>query len=200
MQIGAILICIGGFLEIQSQDPWIGNIFELLGLILFFYIYLKEGIYVLQEETLRRIIIIDYGGIPVYSYLFKHYSKIVQNPSFEEKKRRLISISDSADDILFSGTLKAILNLLGEFTGSNQILREISLDKSILLIKQTPDKRYTVVLLSDSTSSFIQDALDRFTASFFKELPHLPSVQALSRIELNTANHLSEMYFGPGLK
>ncbi len=74
------------------------------------------------------------------------------------------------------------------------------MDKSILLIKQTPDKRYTVVLLSDSTSSFIQDALDRFTASFFKELPHLPSVQALSRIELNTANHLSEMYFGPGLK
>ncbi len=63
----------------------------------------------------------EYLFIVIFLNIIQKLCKIL--PS-KRKKERLISISDSADDILFSGTLKAILNLLGEFTGSNQILRE----------------------------------------------------------------------------
>jgi hypothetical protein len=153
MRYGNWILIIGLIILLFSEI--IGFAILTLGYATIFLFYLRGGIFILQEETLRKLIIMDSAGILKYSYEFRKFAS-------KQGKR------DEDADLLFSGALKAISSLLGELTGSDQELREIHLDKITLLVGSASNRELSMVLMVDNSTKFFRDA-------FNKVLSELPS-------------------------
>ncbi len=150
-----------------------------------FLIYLNSGIHVFQEEGLRRLMIIDNAGLPLYSYLFS---------GFEGKEMSSQQLEN--EEMMFSGALKAISSLFGELTGANQTLKEIILDKIVLLVQLSPEKDKLVILFCDRPTKFHREAIEHFTDSLFKEVPVWFENLRISGENEATIVELIKKYFG----
>ncbi len=176
------LILFGIFL---SGVSIIGNLLVLIGFFMIFWIYLNSGIHIFQEEGLRRLMIIDNAGLPLYSYLFSGFEgKEMSDQQFEN------------EEMMFSGALKAISSLFAELTGANQTLKEIILDKIVLLVQLSPTKDKIVILFCDRATKFHREAIEHFTDTLFKEVPvWLENLRISGENETRIIN-LIDNYFG----
>jgi hypothetical protein len=99
------------------------------------------------------LIVIDDSGLPSYTYRFRdnQNSEIGNN-----------------DEMLFSGALKAVSLLFSSLTGSEMDVKEIVLEGAHLTIKRSKiaNRDVSVVLISDRTSAFYQDAVNLFAVKF----------------------------------
>ena len=99
------------------------------------------GDILLKTDELKQFIVINQIGISLYSYDFDQlYEK---NSSSENKS------GDEGKTLMFSGAIKAVSSLLSELTGIQQNLREIVLNKTVMIVYHSPDSQYSFVLILD---------------------------------------------------
>ncbi|TXT64180.1 MAG: membrane protein of unknown function [Promethearchaeota archaeon] len=146
MRNGNWFFILGGVVVGLNRN--IGLILLTSGYAIMYFSYLRGGLFILQEETLRRLIIMDSIGLLKYSYEFRKFAS-------KESK------DDEDMDILFTGALKAVSSLLGELTGADQELKEIRLNKMNLLVGRTSDNQLTLVLLVDKSTKFFREAFSQ---------------------------------------
>jgi len=175
------LIVIGSL--ISQLGIQVGIFCILLGIAIFFVFYRSGGMFIIQSRHLRRLLIINSAGIPVYSYLFQH---------FEES-----NLEDVADqDILFSGALNAISTLILEFTGTEHTIEEIFFKNLLMMIKQSKD--LSVVLVADQSTLFFREALESFSNQLHNFIPNIDPQNMFTEEQRNFTTMLLEQQLGVG--
>jgi hypothetical protein len=157
----------------------------------FFVFYMRGGMFNIQSQSLRRLLIINQGGIPVYSYVFQHFEK-------PKKEETTIEMPDEDQELLFSGALKAISILLEEFTGTNHTIEEIFFGNLLMMIKQCKD--LSIVLVADKSSIFFREALESFSKQLHKTIPDIDTIFNFTKEQTTRASLLLEHQFGVGGK
>ena len=161
----------------------VGILCLLIGIAIFFVFYRSGGMFIIQSRSLRRLLIINSAGIPVYSYLFQH---------FEDSSRE--DVTDQ--DILFSGALNAISSLILEFTGTEHTIEEIFFRNLLMMIKQSKD--LSVVLVADQSTLFFREALESFSKKLHESIPDIDSKNLFSEEQRNFTTMLLEQQLGVG--
>lgn len=199
MRAASILVMIGPILPFallpvfttleNHVSAFIGSsLLSTIGLGLLFYVYKKGGIFLLQDERLRRIIIINKAGAPIYSYKFREFNY--------ESNDNLSNMDTMSQEILFSGALQSISALLSEFSGSIEGITGIQLHNLDMIIKQVDEE--TIILLTDKTTKFYQEALHLFAQQIKTLLNDTPEGQTFSLTQEKVANAFVENTFGYG--
>lgn len=166
----------------------IGLLIISLSIGLFFLFYLRGGMFRIKSQSLKRLLVIDAGGVPIYSYNFEELN--LNN----DKSSNIENGKDQ--DILFSGALRAISILLEEFTGTNHSLEEIFFGNLFLIIKQVQD--FSIVLVTEHSSIFFKEALNSFSSNLFNQLSNSSMCLNLSQNQEKVATQLLEDKFGVG--
>ncbi len=182
-----IMILAPVFIGVLFQNPNIdlAGFIITISLGLFFYFYNKGGIFLLQSESLRNLIIINESGIPVYSYSFNTF----------EEDNSLSKTECENKQILFSGALKAISNLIHEFVGEEKEIKEIAFEDLKLLIKPLGDK-LSIVLVTDLSSKYFIEALEGFKEDVGEVIASMSTDINLRKNEVENVNALVESNFG----
>ncbi len=165
----------------------IANLVMTLGIGLFFFFYLRGGVFLFQSESLRHLIIINDAGIPLYQHSFTTPKNSNETESNEE----------GVDIILFSGALKAISSLLKEFTGVDQEVKEIRLANTYLIIKSISDS-LSCVLITDKSTKFFNEALTRFSKKLQKVAENIVPEIVPDDTVIKEIDDLVENLFGYG--
>lgn len=153
----AVLLIALGYLAFFVTDYVTAEILSVIGFTALVYLYLSTGKYVLQDEALRHLILVNNDGMPLYGYEF-------QKRLLNEETSAYGGMLISDQEILFSGALKAVSTLIGEFTGAGDMsLREIVLDNSVMMVSRIQGTEVNVVLLADKSTQYFRDALQMFT-------------------------------------
>ncbi|MCG3222859.1 MAG: hypothetical protein H7647_00215 [Candidatus Heimdallarchaeota archaeon] len=169
----------------------IGVLIILVCIGVFFIFYMRGGMFNIQSQSLRRLLIINQGGIPVYSYVFQHFDK-------PKKEETTVEMADEDQELLFSGALKAISILLEEFTGTNHTIEEIFFGNLLMMIKQCRD--LSIVLVADESSIFFREALESFSKQLHKTIPDINQIFNFTKEQTTKASLLLEHQFGVGGK
>ncbi|MCY3410252.1 MAG: hypothetical protein INQ03_01325 [Candidatus Heimdallarchaeota archaeon] len=195
-QIGTYLIIFGrllagpiSFVELGaglSPGDILSNISTIVGLILIMK-SLHFGLFAFQGENVRRLLIITKTGIPLYAYTFSHF-----NIAEDERS----NLQESDGEVLFSGALKSISMLIGEFTGVKEV-EGISLEGLELLISNQDE--YSVVLFADRSTRFHRHALHRFAKVVEPLVLSLKRGLVFNNDQTKEANSLLEQSFGSNL-
>ncbi|MFX0115540.1 MAG: hypothetical protein ACFFB3_13410, partial [Candidatus Hodarchaeota archaeon] len=121
-----------------------------LGIVIIALVYAwsKEAI-LLQPQQLYSLFVVNQDGLPLFTFQF------VQRPPDE--------ITDLA---LTAGVLNAIATILKETVGSGEDVREITTENRIIIAKRGTE--FISILIAERASSFVHQALIRFTAAFDK--------------------------------
>ncbi|MHA2500860.1 MAG: hypothetical protein ACXAEL_14925 [Candidatus Hodarchaeales archaeon] len=114
----------------------------------------NKEIFYLQPQQLYSLMVIERTGLPVFSFRFPY-----------EQER----LDGDVDTILTAGALKAISSFLKEAVGGQEEIREIVTADRIVIAKTGATKQFIAVLIADRASSFVHDALTKFTATFATE-------------------------------
>lgn len=185
----AIMILGPIFIGITSQNANVdlGGVLITVSLGFFFYFYNKGGIFLLQSESLRNLIIINESGIPVYSYSFYTY----------EEDESLSKTEYENKQILFSGALKAISNLIHEFVGEEKEIKEIAFEELKLLLKPLGDN-LSIVLVTDISSKYFIEALEGFKEDMGKIISSISTDINVKKDEVEKINCIVEDNFGVG--
>ncbi|MCY3412714.1 MAG: hypothetical protein INQ03_13835 [Candidatus Heimdallarchaeota archaeon] len=183
--LGKLAICflvifLGSILFISSVF-WF--LLASLGYFLLLYIYFTNGIFVIQKDSLRRLIIFQIGGLPLFTYHFNDYDE--ENTTDQDE-----------DSYLFSGALIAISSLLEELTGSKEVLKQISLENSTLIISKTNDPEIFVVLFVERYTSFFADVLFRFSMDFIDRIGDYAIGSGFNEAQNKQIQELIEEYLG----
>ncbi len=187
--IGIFLGVLAGAILHNLTGIITGGLLTFLSFGYLVYLYFSGGAYLLQSDDLKRLIIISSElGLPVYSYNFLT----------TEGQERKLPFEDQ--EILFSGALKAISTLFGEFTGQiDQNIKELHLD-NIIVMGNRIDKEISIILLTERSTRFFREGLDKLTkqlATFFAGIDLDPNV-SISKHYINNLNKLVEDNFGLG--
>jgi len=182
MRHGIIFLVIGSV--IVPIMPSVGALVMVFAYLFIFLVFLKGGIFILREENVQRLIIINQSGSAVFYYNFFVTVKEKVNADFDDK------------NLIFSGALQAVSSLLIELTGNNQVLKEIVLDNTTLLVKPADNHKYSIVLLVDRPTQYHTEALEEFSAKIFDEVGLVDECRVFSKIQTEKANEMIEEYFG----
>lgn len=184
LNYGITLVIVGFIVQAFGEQGDIvflfGSLISLGGFFVIFWIYLREGIYVIQGDHLKHFLIMNTAGLPLYS----------MNYSQSEE------IQSENKDILISGALQAISQLLSQLTGINEQLKEIHMDNTVLMLELSQDKQYITMLLVDKSTLFYQTALKQITDMIFKEITSIPADQRLHGINKSIVDKAIKMYLG----
>lgn len=197
--LGSIIMTIGGEIArilniFRIGNLGVGDILEpfvsIFGLYMMIHYFLKGGIFLFQGDSLRRLIIITDSGLPIYSYSFRRFNieEDIRSDSLSER---------GGQEVLFSGAIKSISYLLSEFTGSNEVIREIFLDDTVMMVKMLPNNS-SVILLSNKSTKFFRNAIDKFSSLVSSLAEEIPDGQAFNTYQVKVANELLESSFGFG--
>ncbi|MFW9915164.1 MAG: hypothetical protein ACFFGZ_06090 [Candidatus Thorarchaeota archaeon] len=131
------------------------NLLIGLGLIAVIVAYgSNKEIFYLQPQQLYSLIVIERAGLPLFNFRFQY-----------GQKRQ----DGDVNSILTAGALKAISSFLKEAVGGQEEIREIVTADRIVIAKTGLKKQFIAVLIADRASSFVHDALAKFTAAFAAE-------------------------------
>ncbi|UYP45421.1 hypothetical protein NEF87_001706 [Candidatus Lokiarchaeum ossiferum] len=155
--------------------------FLLLNYIIICITVFRGGIFMFQENSLRKLLIIDNNGISYYSFDFQR---------LESKN------TDDNSDLLFSGALNAVGKIFGELTGNLQNhLEEMVFNNIHLLIEQIPDTDLSVILLMEKSTVFYKEAIRNFALNF-KHIGEIESNLRLDKDQTKEANRKVREFFG----
>ena len=151
----------------------------LIGLIIFFTPFIKNGILIFQEANLHRLMIVSKIGCPQYSYIFHPSEK---NPQSADAL--------NTEGMLFSGAIQAITTLLTEIIGQgeNQRVKEIVLNDASLLIAHTPNYNQFVILMVQKSTMFVQNVLDQFIMRLGNITEGLPNDEYIEGEQIGRAH------------
>lgn len=113
------------------------------------YAWSKEAI-LLQPQQLYSLFVVNQDGLPLFTFQF------VQRPPEE-----------IADLALTAGVLNAIASVLKETVGGGEDVREIITENRIIIAKRGTE--FISILIAERASSFVHQALIRFTSAFDRE-------------------------------
>jgi hypothetical protein len=113
------------------------------------YAWSKEAI-LLQPQQLYSLFVVNQNGVPLFTFQF------VQRPPDE-----------MADLALTGGVLNAIASILKETVGGGENVQEIITESRIIIAKRGTE--FISILIAERASSFVHQALIRFTAGFDRE-------------------------------
>jgi hypothetical protein len=142
------------------------------------YAWSKEAI-LLQPQQLYSLFVVNQDGLPLFTFRF-----IQRSPG---------EITDLA---LTAGVLNAIATILKETVGSGEDVREITTENRIIIAKRGTE--FISILIAERASSFVHQALIRFTAAFDKAFDSY--IQDFTgEIDIfQSANNLVRSIFGLG--
>ncbi|WP_371806028.1 hypothetical protein [Candidatus Lokiarchaeum ossiferum] len=159
----------------------ITQFFLLFNYIVICITVFRGGIFMFQENSLRKLLIIDNNGISYYSFDFQQ---------LESKN------TDDNSDLLFSGALNAVGKIFGELTGNLQNrLDEMVFDNIHLLIEQIPDTELSVILLMEKSTVFYKEAIKNFALNF-NHIGEIESNLRLDKDQTKEANRKVREFFG----
>lgn len=190
LKITVIIIFIGSILPLiffGENNHLIQNLssfISTLGFTLFVVIYLKNGVYILGNLSLRRLIMINDSGTSIFGYVFQSFQDSKMTDGYEQ-------------EILFSGAIQAITSLLNELTGANDDLISLDLESTSILFERLSDHN-SVLLVVDEPTAADREALKAFKVQINRELDKIPE-QRIDKTQTNTITRITEQLFGPGV-
>lgn len=187
--LASILFLLISDLTRGIQINIITSVISIIGLFLIVKNFREGGIPIFQGDNLRRLILINESGIPIYSYGFKHFNEDKADQDYD---------SYNDDDILFSGALTSISMLMSEFTGSSRKVQSISLSGLKMMIYHVIEK-FSVVLLVTNETLFYRNAMDKFSSSIPHILENLDKLGSLNISQIKEMNHILESSFGQNI-
>ncbi|MCY3412874.1 MAG: hypothetical protein INQ03_14650 [Candidatus Heimdallarchaeota archaeon] len=158
-----------------------------IALVLIAYFYVRNGPKIFQFQYMRRLILINNTGIPLYSYTFQSF-----------KNHESSSTDPMSDESLFSGALTAIGMLMKEFMGSEEDIKEISFSNLILTLQRI-NEDLIAILIKDIRTRSIQDSLDKFAVGLNYILEDVNYKYKISTDTIKLINELAESIFGIGM-
>ena len=164
--------------------PFVGALIMVFAYLFIFLVFLKGGLFILREENLQRLIIVNNSGAAVFYYNFFVTEKDKVNADFDDK------------NLIFSGAIQAVSSLLIELTGAKQVLKEIVLDNTTLLVKPTRNKQYSILLLVDRPTFYHVEALEVFSDKIFDVVGLVEECRVFDWKQTEKANAMIEEYFG----
>jgi hypothetical protein len=146
-------------------------------------VLLGGGIFIFRDDTLRLLIVIDDSGIPSYTYRFRDSNNDEVGTN---------------DEMLFSGALKAVSMLFSSLTGSEMDVKEIVLEGAHLTIMRSKiaKRDVSVVLISDKSSAFYQEAVIGFSEKFPIYMVPANEFEVISGEKKKKIDDLVESLFG----
>lgn len=189
VRLGSFLIVLSPILFSAFEEaPVIGPSLSTMGLILLIYYYHQGGTFLLQGEHLRRLIIVNKLGLPIYSYYF--------SPFQDAEKSGLKDIREEDKEALFSGAISSIISVLAEITGTDQLVREIWLDNLIMMVRSSGE--HLLILFVDRSTRFYRDALRHCSHRMEPFLNEIILGHTLTTDQCKIANSFVEEFFGHG--
>ncbi len=134
------------------------------------FVFQPKLLYILPFKV-SRLTVLSEGGIP----LFSHYW-------VPEK-------DDPSREVLFGGMMTGISSILKESLKHGNI-REITLEKSILLINHIEETSLTFLLVTSRISKALVGALSLFAHQFQEEFGKIVSLQNINPKEFNPAKDI----------
>ncbi|MHA2273084.1 MAG: hypothetical protein ACXACI_14560 [Candidatus Hodarchaeales archaeon] len=142
------------------------------------YAWSKEAI-LLQPQQLYSLFVVNQDGLPLFTFQFVHRPP-----------------EEIADLALTAGVLNAIASILKETVGGGEDVREIITENRIIIAKRGTE--FISILIAERASSFVHQALIRFTAAFDTEFgSHIQKFAGEIEI-FKDATHLVRSMFGLG--
>ncbi|MFX0114965.1 MAG: hypothetical protein ACFFB3_10495 [Candidatus Hodarchaeota archaeon] len=160
------------------------NLLIGLGLIAVIISYgSNKEIFYLQPQQLYSLMVIEKAGVPVFSFSFRYEQE---------------SQDSDVNSILAAGALKAISSFLKEAVGGKEEIREIVTADRIVIAKTGDTKQFIAVLIAERASSFVHNALTKFTAAFATEYGHYIDKFRGSVVDFQGADRVVLSTFGFG--
>lgn len=186
MRISTVIFAVGGLGEVKGSFG--GLVIALIAYGYMFWTYSRHGVFILQDDSLRRLIVMNDTGLPVYSYIFREFT-----PRGDTE-----GMSAEEENVLFTGALQAVSMLLSEFTGANQAVKEIRLDRHMMMVRGNPNSKCTIILFTDKSTQFFTDALSEFAAAFFDDVSEIRPNRNLGEEQTTSTDLLVQQCFGVG--
>jgi len=183
---GNVIMLLGSFFSVN--ESLLGAILIIIGYTLIYVRYLSEGVFILQANSLQRLIVLNPLGSPLYSYNF------LKNQG--ANTIRNVDNDDSNEEILFSGALQATSMLLTHLTGSQQKLREITFEDIYLIIFFMPDTQASFILVTEQLTRFYREALENFAISLAQKVDLTQKDMMLGLSEVKISDKLVQGHFG----
>ncbi len=136
----------------QALDPMgesvrtvttISHAILLISYIVITFSLLRGGLTIFQDESLRKMVILDSNGLVYYEYDFRAYDS---------------DGNESDKMFLISGALSAISKIFGELTGnSRSFMKELNFEDMNLTIESIEEFGLSLILITDKSSQFFQE-------------------------------------------
>lgn len=193
--LGNAILLTGAFFSIGELI--FAEILVIIGYTIIYIRFLYSGIFILQSNSLQRLIVLNMDGTPLYSYnfLLKQQETITIRENKEEGQQEE-EIASEDEDILFSGALQAVSMLLSQLMGTKQQLKEIVFEDVNLITYHLPKSQTSFILVSEQVTQFYREALENF-AQKLPEKVDLNQKNMMFNDEQNKiADELVLQYFG----
>jgi hypothetical protein len=142
--VALIFYAVGGFIKLFNSIAFLSN---GVGALITIIVVLKEPkvIYILPFTAYRILVIDTHGGTALFRYDWADIGKVEEN--------------------IFSALLQSVANILDDILKKGEV-REIQMDRAILLIQH--NKKYPIasVLVSSKSSKSLRYALRNFNEEF----------------------------------
>jgi hypothetical protein len=142
--VALIFYAVGGFIKLFNSIAFLSN---GVGVLITIIVVLKEPkvIYILPFTAYRILVIDTHGGTALFRYDWADIGKVEEN--------------------IFSALLQSVANILDDILKKGEV-REIQMDRAILLIQH--NKKYPIasVLVSSKSSKSLRYALRNFNEEF----------------------------------
>ncbi len=183
MLISTIFILIGFIIS-----TGIGEIIVDISFLYIVYLYINNGPKTFQFHMLRRLILVNDGGVPIYSYTFQKFN--------DDQSARY---SDPmADEILFSGAISAVSTLMKEFVGQKEDLKEIKLNNTKFIIDRINNK-VSIILIIDKSTKANRELLREFVKYLEKIFENKIPIEMFTTDQIKITNSLVKEIFGEGI-
>ncbi|OLS12033.1 MAG: hypothetical protein RBG13Loki_4377 [Promethearchaeota archaeon CR_4] len=191
LQIGCCILITGSFFA--PVLSFIGDTLMIFGFLFLIWNIRKSGDLLLYESTLRHLIVMRPGGIPVFSFSFQTGSPVEINASGSPIQR-------THKDALYSGAISGISSLISEIIDSKQNVEQINLNRDIVIVRQLLEGKFAVLLFTGRATKLFREALDRFSREISPLLTTLSPIGNLSPEDLENTNRLITKHFGPNIQ
>ncbi len=191
LQIGCYILIISScFTPIL---PFIGDILMIFGFLLLIWNIRKSGDSLIYEPSLRYLIVMDQGGVPVFSYSFLIGSFF--EPAAPEGQK-----TTSHREALYSGAISGISSLISEMVDSKQTVEQIILNRDVVIVRQLLGGKYAALLFIGRVTQLFKDALEKFSNEILPVLETLSPLKILSPEKVENTSQLVAKHFGPNVQ
>ncbi len=192
LQIGCYVLIVGSCFT--PLLPFIGDLLMMFGFLFLIWNTRQTGDLLLYEPSLRYLIVMDSGGVPVFSFSFQLGSLI------ELSAPRSQDSPDAHREALYSGAISGISSLISEMVDSKQTVEQIILNRDIVIVRQVLGSQYAILLFTGRATKLFLDALDKFSQEIVPVLETITPLKTFSPENVEHTSQLVAKHFGPNVQ